>query len=129
MRRHSCIVRAGPLGYIPRTGDGTTLPVVVIGPMRLHHPEPFSARWRAHWIWHEPPAITTETATRAVLRDPQDTVALLRRRVELAELPSEAPCRIWVDGRYVLRWPGRAELIRNFHQTMMDQAVERARIL
>ncbi len=33
------------------------------------------------------------------------------------------------DGRYVLRWPGRAELIRNFHQTMMDQAVERARIL
>ena len=74
--------------------------------MQLRHPDPFSARWRAHWIWHEPPAITTETATRAVLRDPQDTVALLRRRVELAEVPVAAPCRIWADGRYVLRVNG-----------------------
>lgn len=32
------------------------------------------------------------------------------------------------DGRYVLRWPGRAEKVRNFQQTMMDQAIERARI-
>jgi polyphosphate kinase len=32
------------------------------------------------------------------------------------------------DGRYVLRWPGRAEEVRNFQQAMMAQAAERAKI-
>ncbi len=32
------------------------------------------------------------------------------------------------DGRYVLRWPGRAEEVRNFQQAMMNQAAERAKI-
>ncbi len=62
--------QAGP-GTSPVQGSHAARMVVVIRPMMLHHPEPFSARWRAHWIWHEPPAITTETATRAVLRDPR----------------------------------------------------------
>jgi len=70
--------------------------------MRLNHPEPFAPRWRSNWIWCDPPAITTETATRAVLADPVDRVALLRRRIELDAVPASAPCRIWVDGRYVL---------------------------
>jgi polyphosphate kinase len=33
------------------------------------------------------------------------------------------------DGRYVLRWPGRDERVRNFHETLMGQATERAKIL
>jgi len=33
------------------------------------------------------------------------------------------------DGRYVLRWPGRDEQVRNFHETLMRQATERAKIL
>lgn len=32
------------------------------------------------------------------------------------------------DGRYVLRWPGPGEEVRNFHETMMRQALERARV-
>jgi len=74
--------------------------------MILHHPEPFSGSWRARWIWHEPPSIAIETATRPVIADPTDTVALLRRRFELASVPDRAPCRVWADGRYVLRVNG-----------------------
>jgi len=33
------------------------------------------------------------------------------------------------DGRYVLRWPGRDEEVRNFHETLMRQVSERAKIL
>ncbi|HSN77725.1 MAG TPA: polyphosphate kinase 1 [Anaerolineae bacterium] len=32
------------------------------------------------------------------------------------------------DGRYVLRWPGRDEEVCNFHETLMRQATERAKI-
>jgi hypothetical protein len=74
--------------------------------MGLHHPEPFAPRWRARWIWHERPRIGAESATRPVLIEPTDTVSLLRRPVELASVPQRVPCRIWVDGRYVLRVNG-----------------------
>ena len=70
--------------------------------MRVIHPEPFAARWRGRWIWHERPAIVAATATRPVLAQPVDTVALFRRTVELDAAPTEAACRLWVDGRYVL---------------------------
>ena len=70
--------------------------------MRLRHPAPFADRWRARWIWFTPPAISIETATRPVLADPTDTVGLFRRTIELEAPPDSAPCRIWVDGRYVL---------------------------
>ena len=70
--------------------------------MRVIHPEPFAARWRGRWIWHERPAIVAATATRPVLAQPVDTVALFRRTVELDAAPIEALCRLWVDGRYVL---------------------------
>jgi polyphosphate kinase len=33
------------------------------------------------------------------------------------------------DGSYVLRWPGRDETVRNFHETLMRQATARAKIL
>jgi len=74
--------------------------------MQLEHPEPFAPEWRARWIWNQWPAIETATATRAVLADPVDKVVLLRRVVELESVPESAPCRIWVDGRYVLRVNG-----------------------
>ena len=74
--------------------------------MRLEHPAPFTARWRASWIWDRPPAIVTETATRPVLSDPTDHIALLRREVELDVVPATAPARVWVDGRYSLRVNG-----------------------
>ena len=97
--------------------------------MDLRHPEPFAARWRAKWIWHRPPEIVTETATRAVLADPVDTVALLRRSFDLAAVPVAAPARIWVDGRHrttvngveVARGPVRADP-RRAHYDVVDLA-------
>lgn len=70
--------------------------------MRPSHPEPFGPRWRGRWIWHRRPAIRAETATRPVVDDPVDTVALFRRVLELDAEPTRAVCRLWVDGRYVL---------------------------
>ena len=79
--------------------------------MRPAHPEPFGPRWRGRWIWHRRPAIRAATATRPVLDDPVDTVALFRRELELSTDPVRASCRLWVDGRYVLRVNG-VELAR-----------------
>ncbi len=97
--------------------------------MRLTHPEPFAARWRARWIWFEPPAIHTETATRPVPSDPRDRVGLFRRTIELDVVPTSAPARLWVDGRYVLRvngtevarGPVRSEA-RSAHYDVVDLA-------
>ncbi|MGI9642739.1 MAG: family 78 glycoside hydrolase catalytic domain [Acidimicrobiia bacterium] len=75
------------------------------------HPPPFATRWRARWIWDHQPAIVPASATRPVLADPTDHVALLRRGLELSEVPESAPCRIWADGRYLLRVNG-VELAR-----------------
>ncbi|MFZ4519079.1 MAG: alpha-L-rhamnosidase C-terminal domain-containing protein [Microthrixaceae bacterium] len=74
--------------------------------MLWDHPSPFGRRWRARWIWAGRPAIRTETATRPVLDDPTDRVVLLRRSFGLAGVPATAPCRVWADGRYVLRVNG-----------------------
>ncbi|MFM8971205.1 MAG: hypothetical protein ACKOOG_00895, partial [Actinomycetota bacterium] len=74
--------------------------------MRLEHPTPFGARWRSVWIWDRIPGIVAETATRPVLTDPTDHVALLRRTVSVPAVPEHAPARIWVDGRYCLRVNG-----------------------
>ncbi|MGA1147454.1 MAG: alpha-L-rhamnosidase N-terminal domain-containing protein, partial [Candidatus Nanopelagicales bacterium] len=74
--------------------------------MELRHPAPFGARWRARWIWDRSPALRLDTATRMVLDDPTDHVALLRREVEIESVPAFAPARIWTDGRYVLRVNG-----------------------
>ena len=74
--------------------------------MRLTHPEPFGARWRAKWIWDRPPALRLDTATRAVLDDPTDRVALFRRELSLDVVPESVPARIWTDGRHVLRVNG-----------------------
>ena len=79
--------------------------------MRLHHPEPFEAHWRARWIWHGRPRIANETATRPVQADPTDRVMLFRRLVELTEVPATAPARLWTDGRFVLFVNG-AEIAR-----------------
>jgi hypothetical protein len=79
--------------------------------MLLRHPEPFTARWRAQWIWSEPPAIVAATATRPVQADPVDRISLFRKVVELDAVPERAPARLWIDGRYVLRVNG-VELAR-----------------
>jgi alpha-L-rhamnosidase len=79
--------------------------------MRPRHPAPFGPRWQARWIWHGHPAIVAETATRPVLTDPVDRVVLLRRRFEVAVVPATAPCRLWSDGRHILRVNG-VELAR-----------------
>jgi len=79
--------------------------------MRLEHPEPFGARWRARWIWDRPPTLRLDTATRAVLDDPTDHIALLRRELHLDAVPASVPARLWTDGRHVLRVNG-VELAR-----------------
>ena len=73
--------------------------------MRFDHPEPFTPKWRGRWIWFERPRIVTETATRPVA-SASGSVGLFRRTVDLAAIPATAPCRVWVDGRYVLRVNG-----------------------
>ncbi|MBU6330522.1 MAG: family 78 glycoside hydrolase catalytic domain, partial [Acidobacteria bacterium] len=74
--------------------------------MQLHHPEPFTGRWRARWIWQGRPALTLETATRPVLADPTDRVVLFRREFTLDAVPVTVPTRLWVDGRYLLHVNG-----------------------
>ena len=71
--------------------------------MRFDHPEPFTPKWQGRWIWFERPRIVTETATRPVA-SASGSVGLFRRTVDLAAVPATAPCRVWVDGRYLLRW-------------------------
>lgn len=70
------------------------------------HPSPFTAVWTARWIWHSQPAITTESATRPVLDQPCDRIVLLRRTFDINVVPAHAPCRLWVDGRYILNING-----------------------
>jgi hypothetical protein len=77
----------------------------------LSHPKPFAPKWRGRWIWFARPDIITETATRPVLGDSRGSVGLFRRVIEVEDVPAEAPCRLWVDGRYVLRVNG-AEVAR-----------------
>ncbi len=74
--------------------------------MRMEHPEPFDDSWRGRWIWHGRPEIKPETATRPVLADPEDKVVLLRRLVDVDAVPQRVPCRLWADGRYILRVNG-----------------------
>lgn len=76
-------------------------------PVRVDHPAPFTASWRGRWIWFERPAIVAETATRPVRAVEGDRIGLFRRRVELDAAPATAPCRLWSDGRHVLRVNGR----------------------
>ena len=93
------------------------------------HPSPFHARWRGSWIWFERPRLATKSATRPVLDEPTDRVALLRRDVVIDEIPSVALCRIWVDGRYRLsvngseagRGPVRSDP-RRAHYDIIDLA-------
>ncbi len=99
--------------------------------MRLRHPDPFTARWRGRWIWSAWPSIIAESATRPVLADTTERVALLRRAFELDAVPDTAPCRVWVDGRYVLsvngepiaRGPVRSEP-RLAHYDVVDLAAQ-----
>ena len=95
----------------------------------MTHPSPFEARWRGSWIWFERPRLTTKSATRPILDEPTDRVALLRKDLHLDEVPPEAPCRIWVDGRYRLsvngveaaRGPVRSDP-RQSHYDVVDLA-------
>ena len=74
--------------------------------MKLQHPEPFAGRWQAKWMWNAHPALKLETATRMVLADATDKVAMFRRELVLDAVPASVPARIWADGRYILRVNG-----------------------
>lgn len=99
--------------------------------MASAHPEPFATRWRARWIWDHQPSIVPESATRPVLADPTDHVVLLRREFDVADVPPDAPARIWLDGRYLLlvngtevaRGPVRSDPRRS-HYDVVDLAPE-----
>lgn len=67
-------------------------------------------RWRARWIWFEPPRLTMEfpiggTPVQA------DRFALFRRTFDLGEIPDRAPARATADARYVL-WVNNLEAAR-----------------
>jgi hypothetical protein len=79
--------------------------------MGVEHPSPFENRWRSRWIWFERPAIRLATLTRPERAVEGDRVGLFRRRFELSSVPATAPCRIWTDGRHVVRVNG-AEVAR-----------------
>lgn len=74
--------------------------------MALEHPAPFGNRWRSRWIWFEPPAIVMPTLTRPERAVDGDQVGLFRRSFTLEAVPATGPCRIWSDGRHVLRVNG-----------------------
>jgi hypothetical protein len=74
--------------------------------MKLEHPVPFAGRWQAKWMWNTRPALQLDTATRMVLADPTDKVAMFRRELELDAVPASVPARIWADGRFILRVNG-----------------------
>jgi len=96
---------------------------------QLEHPAPFAARWRGAWIWHRRPRIDLPTASRPVPAEPVDTVALLRRSIDVVVPVSSAPARLWTDGRYLLcvngrevaRGPVRADP-RRAHYDIVDLA-------
>lgn len=58
--------------------------------MKLEHPEPFAGRWQAKWMWNARPALQLDTATRMVLADATDKVAMFRRELELGAVPAPA---------------------------------------
>ena len=74
--------------------------------MKLEHPKPFAGRWHAKWMWNARPALQLDTATRMVLADATDKVAMFRRELELDAVPASVPARIWADGRFILRVNG-----------------------
>lgn len=74
--------------------------------MALAHPAPFGNRWRSRWIWFEPPAIALPTLTRPERAVDGDQVGLFRRSFTLDAVLATALCRIWSDGRHVLRANG-----------------------
>ncbi|CAM8656431.1 hypothetical protein MCEKE4_01902 [Acidimicrobiia bacterium] len=63
--------------------------------MKLEHPEPFAGRWHAKWMWNARPALQLDTATRMVLADATDKVAMFRRELELELDAVPASARAW----------------------------------
>ena len=61
--------------------------------MKLEHPKPFVCRWHAKWMWNTRAALQLDTATRMVLADATDKVAMFRRELELDAVPASA--RAW----------------------------------
>jgi len=70
-----------------------------------------AGRWRARWIWCEPPRIESGTGPFARRASAACVTACLRRTFPLDAVPSRAPARLTADSRYVL-WVNGVELAR-----------------
>lgn len=72
-------------------------------------------RWRARWIWCEPPKLELGRAFPLPVvtadADASRRFAAFRRVVELDAVPASAPARVTADSRYVL-WVNGVELSR-----------------
>ena len=58
-------------------------------------------RWRARWIWCEPPRLTMDSAIGATPAA-DERYACFRRVFELTKVPDRVPARVTADSRYVL---------------------------
>ena len=74
-------------------------------------------RWRARWIWCEPPRLTFDGGRPTLARGTGARLACFRRRIALETVPPVAPARmvsdgrhvVWVNGREVARGPVRSD--------------------
>jgi alpha-L-rhamnosidase len=59
-------------------------------------------RWRGHWIWAEPPAISSSPFSGTDDEVRAQAHGLFRKSFTLERVPERAPARITADSRYLL---------------------------
>src|SRR5512145_448969 len=70
-----------------------------------------AGRWRARWIWCEPPRLAFDGGRAALARTPGARLACFRRTIRLDAEPAAAPARMVSDGRHVV-WVNGREVAR-----------------
>jgi hypothetical protein len=87
-------------------------------------------RWRGHWIWVEPPAMSGSPFTSASATERRAGAhGLFRKTFALERPPARVPARLTADSRYVLfvngqeafRGPVRSQP-RRMHYDLLDLA-------
>jgi alpha-L-rhamnosidase len=93
-------------------------------------PNDFSEiRWRGHWIWTEPAAISSSPFSGTDAEERAQAHGLFRKSFALEQVPERAPARITADSRYLLfvngqeafRGPVRSQP-RRMHYDLFDLA-------